>query len=65
MEHLQRFRQRAEAENKVIDVTGMNLETGFGVKVVARPTRGDKIVDGILMACSPHWFEQAKPLFGL
>jgi len=65
MEHLVQLRQRAEAENKVIDVTGMNLETGLGARIVARPTRGNKVVDGILMATTAHWIEQAKPVFGL
>ena len=63
MDSLVQLRQRAEAQNKVIDVSCINLATGAGARIVSRPTRGNK--EGVLLAQSMEQIQEAKPLFGL
>lgn len=49
MDGLVAMMQRAEAQDKVVDVTNMR-DDGSRARIVSRPTRGNKVIEGVLIA---------------
>ena len=49
MDGLVEMMQRAQAQGKLVDVTRMT-DTGKGARLVPRPTKGNNVIEGVLLA---------------